>query len=400
MQKILHISKDRRFYLVLVLLFIFGDIICSNYIFRSFVNQTHTQQFFSFLSLLVLQILASPLQAALSDLYCRKKSLVVSLTFSFISLVLVYFYTQMSLFLMPFLCLIIALKGAFGNTIPLSFAAIADIRNRKVRLSFGIATSPYTLGYFVLIFTNKLFSESESIILSIGIFAVLVFLCVSFFSDARDKTEQRNHVLRLDSTAVTAVKKEIISVIKGLGSYHIQMALTAYLLWEISLYSILLLYVDFNVGNFSSIAIAMLSGALFAVFFLKIFEKTEDEKMIKWGYNFSALSLIPFFLLFPFLKDFNFYLLGACYFVHTMGNVLLSAALFALLAKKTPPHECGKIYGLLESVDTIAFLVASVFIMIYNIFDLNLIFLILFSYLTVAISWIPYARFRKTGTAG
>lgn len=78
----------------------------------------------------------------------------------------------------------------------------------------------------------------------------------------------------------------------------------------------------------------------------------------------------------------------------------MSASLFALMAKKTPPHECGKIYGLFDSIDTIAFLIASLFIIIYSYFELNLIYLILFSYLSVTISWVPYARFKKIRSRG
>lgn len=78
-----------------------------------------------------------------------------------------------------------------------------------------------------------------------------------------------------------------------------------------------------------------------------------------------------------------------------MENIILSASLFALMAKMVSPHQSGKIYGLIDSVDTIAVLIASIFIMVYNVFRFDLIYLILFSYLSVTISWIPYARFKK-----
>lgn len=399
MKPLLNISDNRLFYLSMVFLFIFGDIICSNYILKSFHNQTHLQQFYSFLILLVLQILASPIQAALSDLYCRKKSLVVALAVSLISLILVYIFIQTGMLFLSLAFLIIALKGIFGNTIPLSFAAIADVRNEKIRLSFGIATSPYTVGYFWLIFTNKTLSDSASTLTSIFIFIFILIVCSLFFNDIRDKTKHKSQIFHLDS-APKEIAFEVKSVVKELFSFSNQMAFISYLLWEISLYTILLLYVDFDVQTFSGIGVAMLCGALAAVFVLKIFEKTKDEKMIKWGYNLSALSLVPFFVLYPFLVNFNFYLLSICYFFHTMGNIILSASLFALMAKKIKPHEYGKIYGLLDSVDTIAFLIASVFIMLYNIYNLNLIYLILFSYLTVTISWIPYAQFKKARAAG
>ncbi len=394
MKAIINRHIDRYYYLTMIFMFIFGDIICNNYILKSFNNKSHTLQFFSFLSLLVLQVIASPIQAALSDLYCRKKSLVFSLAMSLLSLILVYFYTQTEVFFLPMLCITIALKGLFGNTIPLSFAAIADVRNKKIRLSFGVATFPYTAGYFWIIFTNKALPKESSLMLAMIILLVLVIVCWFVFEDRRDKTSHKNQRLHLDRSLPTEISHEVGSVIHVLHNFSNQMAFLAYLMWEISLYSILLLYIDFDVQTFSSVGISMLSGAAVAVLILKFSEVVQDEKMIQLGYKLSAFSLTPFFLIYPFLKD--LYLLNTCYFFHAMGNVILSASLFALMAKRTTPHEGGKIYGLLDSVDTIAFSIASIFIMIYNNFDLKLIYLILFSFAAITISWIPYVQFRKS----
>jgi MFS family permease len=396
--KVLLGSRYRIYYLSLVFLFMFGDIICNNNVLKSAAGEKQTISFISFLFLSILQTFASPIQAAFSDLYCRKKSLVFSLIVSSISLILLYFFVHTGEYLLILLFFIISLKGLAGNTLPLSFAAIADIKNKNIRLFFGIATLPYTAAYFFLIFANKTFSEPFSVLLSIGAFILFVALCCLFFYDQRDKTNLEKKVLSFDSSFLRKLKKEIEAIRESIRNLSNRMAFISYLLWEISLYSILLPYVDFGVKTFSTIGIAMLIGAGVAVLVLKFCEMIDDERLIKWGYNLSAYSLVPFFLIRLFTANFNFYILSACYFFHTMGNILLSASLFALMAKKTPPHECGKIYGLFDSVDTIAFLIASLFIMVYNYFQFDLIYLILFSYLTVTASWIPYARFKKIRT--
>ncbi len=218
MKTLSNIFRGRSCYLFFIFLFIFGDIICDNYILKSFYNQTHAQQFYSFLGLSVLQMLASPIQAALSDLYCRKKSLVFALVFSLISLVLVYMYIQTENLFIPMLVLIISLKGLFGNILPLSFAAIADVRSKKIRLSFGIATAPYTAGYFCLIFTNKTLSESSSILVAITVFIALVIVCFLFFEDVRDKTENEKQILHIDSSIPTEIKTEF-TLFKSDGFY-------------------------------------------------------------------------------------------------------------------------------------------------------------------------------------
>jgi MFS family permease len=393
MTTITNTIKRPNFYLPLLLLFIFGDVICDNYIFKIFNNQTHAEEFFLFFSVLVLQVIASPIQSTLSDIYGRKNGLIVSLFFSLISLILSYVYSQIFFLFFPLLILTIVLKGAFGNTIPLALAGIADTQEKNVRFSFGISTASYAIGYLLIVFANKNLHTQQAMALSILLFCILSASCILFLKEISNKDPALE---RKKKSIVNSLTEDFKTVLNSLKIRHTRKALIAFLLWEISLYSILLLYVDFNVQDFSSIAIAMLCGALFGVVFLKIFKHIKDNQMIKIGYNCSALSLLPFFLIIPFTRDVNFLLLGGCYFIHTLGNTLLTASLFSLLSRATLPHERGRIYGLLESTDTIAFLIASICIMLYNFFSLSILFIIFVSYLTVTISWIPYAQFKKT----
>ena len=108
-------SMNRFFYLSLVFLFIFGDIVCNNDILKSAVSEKRTIQFISFLFLSILQIFAAPMQAALSDLYCRKKSLVFSLTVSLISLILLFFFIHTGGFLLVLIILYNFFKRVSGK---------------------------------------------------------------------------------------------------------------------------------------------------------------------------------------------------------------------------------------------------------------------------------------------
>jgi hypothetical protein len=49
-----------------------------------------------------------------------------------------------------------------------------------------------------------------------------------------------------------------------------------------------------------------------------------------------------------------------------------------------------------ESADTIGFLIASVVIIVYRIFGLDLIYIVGFSFVTFAVSWFPYVIYEKT----
>jgi MFS family permease len=388
------LSQKINLYLPLLLLFIFSDIICDNFIVHSFSHFSSAFQLFLFLFLIGLQIIFGPIQAAFSDLYCRKKSLVISLFFSLVAFVLATIYVQKPVFAMSALAIIIFSKGVLGNTIPLSLAAIADTQKKNLRFSFGIATSAYAFAYLILTFFRQYLSDTQEANSFILILVLIVVLCVVLFKDTRDRRYvqlSKSHSLPM----IRSVRVELKSLVERLKNRHLQYGLLSFFLWEISLYSVLLLYVDFNVSKFSNVALAMLCGYFLGVLFLKIFRKISDQDMIKIGYNLSAWSLIPFFLLFPIVKI-NFLLLASCYFFHTFGNALLGSTLFAMIAKEYPSHEQGKNYGLIESTDTVAFLVSILAIIVTNSFQLHLLYIIGFSYLTVALSWIPYSKFLRT----
>ncbi len=426
-------------YLPIILAFILGDVVCDNLIFRSFRTQTENSpiiseesfgkktkisdfssasngslpsekttenlsssteadslQFFLFLGALLLQTIAAPIQAAFSDLYCRKKSLLISLVLSLVSLAILYLYDQKVWFSLSTLLLIIFLKCSFGNTTPLAWAAVADTQNKNFRFSFGLSTSAYAIAYLLLILSNKALTSDQSILSSLFVFAALVLLCLFLFKDIRDEVPsfQKEKTKRKPNIS-SAIKNEISLIFKDLRKGYIKKSLLSFLLWEISLYVILLLYVDFDVATFSFTAVAISCGYLFGIAILKIFPRITDKKMIVFGYNFSSISLLPIFIIVPFISEGHPTLLALCYFFHALGNALLCSTIFALLSKVTPIHEQGRLYGLIASADTIAFLIASLAIILYNHFQLHFLYIVIFSFLTVSISWFPYKRFEK-----
>jgi MFS family permease len=403
MQKIEKSAKKTNYFLPLLILFILADVICDNFILQSFNKQSSNLEFWLFICLLLLQVFAAPLQAGFSDFYCRKKSLVVSLFFSLLALTLIFLYSQHAFFFPAVLFMIVIIKGLFGNTIPLSRAAIADTQQKNFRFSFGLSSASFAVAYLLLIAANKYITEAESNFYIIIFYSVLLFLCIRIFKDIRDKTTFKSHGidrktenLPILKSTINLIKIEFSLILKDICHKDTYKSLIAFLLWEISLYCILILYVDFSVKEFSSIAVSMMIGYLSGIFTLKFCRKTKDKTMIKIGYNISALSLVPFFIFIPIFNEINLYLLNVGYFFHTFGNAFLCPTLFAILSKDRKPHEQGKIYGLIESTDTIAFLFASIAVMLYNLMQLQLIYIIGFSFLTVAISWFPWKGFEKS----
>jgi len=379
--------KKPKFYVPMTLLFILVDVVCDNYIFRAFNAQVPIIAFILFLGLSFLQILASPIQSGFSDSYGRKQGLLTSLSFSLFSLSLVYFYSQNILPYFFVVVLALLIKGGFGNTTPLSWSAIADTHDKNHRFSFGLSTSAFAIAYLLLIFSNKFLTIGETSTGAIGLIFITILVCTFVFKNLRKKTTNKNHKHLL--------LKEIKASSRELKIKHMQMALAAFILWEISLYSILLLYVDFNLAQFSTTALAMMFGYLTGVVILKYVNSAKDSTLIKIGYAVCTLSLVPFLAAFPFIAGSNVFFLAICYFFHALGNAFLCPTLFALLAKEKHLDDLGIVYGLVGSADTVAFLIASIAVRIYNELEINLIYIISFSFISIAISWFPYQKYTK-----
>lgn len=386
--KVLHQNK----FLALILLFVAFDVLCENYVAGSFSNQPPFRQFLLIGTLLILQILISPIQAGLSDYYGRKISLIISISFSLLSLIFVYVYDLGLVSFLPSLILFNLSKGVFGNTVPISWAAVGDIEGKDLRFSFAKATAAYAIGYLILIVLNKFFKDVNATLALIVAFTIILYLCIRYFNDIKDVKIDQIRYLRKPFWEFFA--KEISYILKDVKNKTNQAIFLAWILWEISIYVILALYADFINYESSLVEILMMIGYLIGTYAIKFYSHIEDSKMIRFGYAVSVFSLIPYFVFSRFFSNTDGILAG-CYFFHALGNAFLSPTMFSIISKRREAHERGKIYGLAESADTIAFLISVILITIYKYLKLDVNFLIFLSFITVLISWIPYRIYEK-----
>ena len=170
-----------------------------------------------------------------------------------------------------------------------------------------------------------------------------------------------------------------------------------FLLIEISFYSTHALGVDLIIDNFKSVTLSMILGYLVGVGVLRFCKNKSDEIMIKAGFKISIFSFAPLFL-YAFLFNINNleWIIAVCYFVYSIGIAFIVPSLFSILSREREPHEQGKIYGLIDSTDTIALLIAIFAGIIYNNLKLNQIAIVLFSFIAIVTSTIFYAKFTKT----
>ncbi|MBS0628735.1 MAG: MFS transporter [Verrucomicrobia bacterium] len=394
--------------LAIIIFFIISDIICENFMVIVNDGQKHFIATLLLFVFLFFQIFFSPIQAGISD-SGRKKGLIISLSISMISVISIYLNINQTLPFVLVLFIATGLKGIWGNTLPISWAAIADTQSENNRGSYALASGAYAVSYLILIVLYN-YSISQTI-LSYSVLALLIIsllLAIFRFRDLEDLKiekdleieEAKNRLKGIKKHALVfwiVFKKEKFKILNSIKDRATRQALLAYLLWSISIYSILVSQIDLRGASFKSnhIAMAMMIGYLIGVAILKLksVNLASDSKIIKLGYYISFFSLIPFFLAFPFISDITI-LLGLCYFLHALGNSFLSPAFLSFMSKENPKHEQGKILGLIESADTLAFMTSIVFVMIYNYFQLSLLTLICFSFLSFAFSFIYYKRFK------
>ena len=382
------------------ILMILGDIICDNYIIQVFNSQSRFIGIALFIGFLITQIFSSPFQAGFSDLYCRKNSLLISISLSVLSLILAFFYIEGSLTSIYTLILILIIKGIGGNTVPISWAAIADTQKRDFRFSLALALSAYALGYLILSLFQKFLNNTQSIALAISILCVALALCARFLYDIQDLRSREvapEFAEMRKGNLWGLIELEEVQIKRRLHKKSLLAGLIAFALWGTSLYSILILLVDFH-KQYPTIPIVMMCGYLIGVIIMRFCKSIKDEHMILIGYGVSILFLLILmsFILFDHITNFT---LSVCYFFYSMGNSFLSPTMLSLLCKDQRVHERGKRCGFVESADTIGLLFASIAILIcVNIkTELNLIAIL--SFITFVISWIPYWIYQKLRAA-
>lgn len=411
-EKSLHQCNKRispNFYLILLLAGILLDEVLNNYFLGIFANRPMPQKFILYGSFLLVQVIMAPLQAGFSDFYCRKRSIIASLCCSAISLIFMIFYFK-AVFLQALVLPIAALiKASVGNTLPLAWAGIADTRTRDYRFSLGLSTSTIAIGYLALIIIETVFKELTSLFIILFLFAFLIPIFFKKFFDLIDRKSQRKTVadeLGLETIEnqrrISYFFKLLFLDYKSIWKDFLKCKrfrtglLGVFFLEEISFYSIHALGVDLAIKGFTDVTILMIAGYLFGVSMLKYYKDTSDEKLINNGYKISILSFLPIFILHHFFTpDLLHWILTSCCFIYSFGVALIVPSLFSILSKERKPHEQGKIYGLIDSTDTIALLLALIFGILYSFIGNN-IYVIYFSFSVFLISRFYYARFIKT----
>ncbi|MCH9634045.1 MAG: hypothetical protein S4CHLAM7_07830 [Chlamydiae bacterium] len=386
----------------LIIVFISFDIIFFNMILGLFNKATHSGPLLLFVGFLTVSILASPIQAGFSDYLGRKKSLIISISVTLICLFILLFINSSSLPLFTILATIALLKGLFGNTIPIAWGAIGDIDRKNERFFFAISEAAYAIGFLLILLFNLVLSSNSLIFILILAFVVQIYFCVKYFIDPKDFDKNKyegEEDKNLDNKKNREKEEHFIKhlarepklIFQDLKKRTLRLICLSFIFLEISLYIILILYTDFP-GLNSLVPILMMAGYLLGSGMMKFCKKISNKDMIRFGFILSVFPLLIYVILYLIFKD-NTYILISSYFIHSIGNAILSPTILAEIGTGLKPHQKGKRYGLLDSSDAIALLAASLLIIEYQKYHITIIYMVIFSLLMITSGWIIYHKY-------
>lgn len=317
--------------------------------------------------LLGLQIIFSPLQAGFSDFYLRKKSIIVSLSATLLSVILLKISTNYGIF---FLVCAVILKGVLGNTLPIAWAGLAEnTRGRNIRFALALSICFLAIGSWGSLLVLPYLAAELFFWLVVILLAIGLGSAIYPFKDPEDAPKP--HFLETISPIQMLVNE-------CTGIYHISkkplnfFTLLSFLFSEISFYQILFRVEVFNNYHcFIRVPLAIGIGYTVGTIALK-FIKAKDRFVSLSGLALSITAILIVNILFStgHENQFMFTTLFACY---SFGYALFTPSLFSLITPREHAHLQGKIYGILESTDSLASLITFLIVFLTQRLTCNLV---------------------------
>lgn len=293
------------------------------------------------------------------------------------------------LFLVP---LAILGKAALGNTLGLSWAAIADIRHRQFRIAFAISIAAIASAYLMIITLHDQLGSYYSNAAIMGALFLSAYLAFREFRDARDRVPHEFDA----GTILQKLKEEVRRIFTDLlGHGRVRLALLTFFLWEYSFYIIFMSDVELSIAPFNHVSLAYIIGTYVGVALLR-YTKLSDEELISCGLVGSLMAEVPMAMSL-LSTGYTNVLSITCYGIYAAASAVMVPCIFSIITKERQPHETGKVYGLMDSTDSIAILFAISSLYLYKLLGapgVPGLYLVYASLLIFAMSLYPYYKFR------
>lgn len=299
-----------------------------------------------FIVFVSLQIIFAPLQAGLSDFYCRKKSIIFCLVCITISTCVSSLYNYR-----PDLLILAALLfGIAGNLVSISRAGLLDLifPHQHFRFYIGLSTVAIALGYCFSAILFRILPIFVILLLVILGLMAGIFIAHFYFIDIKD-TQPFRHREKF------SLSREVYSLWNDLLSKPLFLLIfLTYFFLEVAFYEMFFDYTAMSADSFLFSVVVMSLGYIMGAFIIKTHNLT-DETWLKIGFFCSFITLILFISI-PI--DRLLFLRLTFFVLFSLGYGLSIPCLFSLLSKQEASHSQGRIYGLIDSFDASALLIS------------------------------------------
>ncbi len=367
-------KKSRFFYYYLVFLllyFIFVDETSTTSLVKlssSVLSSQSTEQIKSELWIIFplfgLQIIFSVLQAGFSDYYFRRKSLLFATIAILMSLIMLKISTFYGIW---FLLTGVVIKGIAGNVTPIARAGLADTTHYKnFRFTLALSICAIALGSWVPVYVAPSLPSSVYYIFVLLLVCIAVFLLLTHsFADEEDippKNATSDKVVVQKGSSFFKAIKHIPHLIKDeshviffkyLNNKEFVLGLFSYLFPEIAFYQIFFrLEVFQDYSYFKNLPVELGLGYFVGTAILNFLKyKNKTNIIIGVSISFFSISILTSASYLDLYSKLMQSFLFGCF---SIGFAIFIPSLFSGISQKKPVHEQGKIYGLVDSTDTLA----------------------------------------------
>ncbi len=292
------------------------------------------------------------LLASWSDFHCRRKTMIFSTICLLISAIFITVFIDYNSNWIVYTAL--AFKGIGGNVTPVALASLATIVSRRhFTICLAIAICAYSVGIWVPIY----FHSFDHLHLTASILALLsvIIIFIWFRESEFDNFKFQRNTANLRKF-FTFLRKDIFSIIAFGASASVLLAMFGFIASEISYYQILLRGEVLHFNKFyTQIPLIMgyeyYFGTLILYFLLK--NKLSDSKCLITGVLLSLVAIFSTAVLGSMGIE-NMVIFHSLFGFYVIGFALLTPCLFSILSKISHIDEQGKIYGFLDSFDTLS----------------------------------------------
>lgn len=326
----------------------------------------------------VLQIVAAPVQASISDFYSRRKGLAYGFLFVFIGHILLF----LALWRGPFFLIIsYVINGIFGNLTPIATASLLDVNFAKhPRISMGLVVGIVMLSFLTFYWARWFLNIDTIFWIMTSLCLIAALLSALWFKDPRDDD--------LKETSFS-LWKEIRLIVEMLQKKWFFFAIKGYLLIMFIWYVLYYFRIE-KLGPAQVLhAVTAFSIGYLGGVFAQMFAKNADRDVILFGLMFTIFITLLFGIYVLFGGTvFNTITLLNFLFAFYYG--IMDPRIYSYFSVHQHKHKLGTIFGLVDSADNLGEL--SSIVIFAALPKMNIIFLTFFSVIVLLITYEIFSK--------